>query len=135
MAIEIVFGAGLGDLRFAAEQTILAHRRAIDLPEDSFESFAAGLNELLYGMARDCADYVLAPDGARFYFLLLVKKPTLGLDFNQSVTFTVDRTYRVPIPQQFHTAAVQIAAQLADLSEPRWMERGDPRRPKHPALN
>src|SRR5579862_676826 len=88
MAIEIVFGAGLGDLRFAAEQTILAHRRAIDLPEDSFESFAAGLNELLYGMARDCADYVLAPDGARFYLLLLVKKPTLGLDFNQSVTFT-----------------------------------------------
>ncbi len=135
MPIEIVLGAHLGDLRYAPEQTILAHRRDLDLPESSFDAFAAGLNELLSGMARDCSDYVLAPNGAQFFFLLLVKKPTLGLDFNQSVTLPVTRLLSVPIAQQFHDAAMKIAAQLADLGEPRWMERGDPRRPKHLALN
>lgn len=127
MGIEIVFGRGLGDLSQSAEATVLAYRANEHLPEYSLPIFAAALRDLLAGMAQDCTEYVLAPTGARFYFLLVVKRPTLGLEVSQSVHFFVDRVRNVPIREQMTTAAARIACQLVDLGAPRWIAADAPR--------
>lgn len=127
--IEIVFGTGLGDMRRSAQSTVLAYRGHEEPPETSLRAFAAGLHERLAGMARDCSTFVLAPEGERFYFLLLVHRPTLGLDVAQTVTFTVDRTRRVTIREQMAGAAASIACRLADLGTPAWLAPHEPRVP------
>lgn len=121
MAIEAVFGSGLGDLRRSPESTVLAHRSREQLPETSLIAFGRGLCDLLTGLASATGDFTLAPDGATFYFLLIINKPTLHLDLPQTVTFTLNRTRRVSVREQMATAAAQITCRLADLGTPRWL--------------
>lgn len=130
MAIEAVFGSGLGDLRRSPESTVLAHRSHEQPPETSLRAFGRGLCDLLAGLAQASSDFTLAPEGAQFYFLLIVNKPTLGLDLPQTVTFTVGRTRRVSVREQMATAAARIACQLADLGSPAWLaNESGPRTP------
>ena len=133
MAIEAVFGSGLGDLWRSPESTILAHRRHEELPESSLRAFAVGLCDLLTGMAQASSAFTLAHDGASFYFLLIVTRPTLHLDLPQTVTFTVGRTRRVTVREQMATAAARIACQLADLGTPAWLDTEHNDGPRQPA--
>ena len=120
MAIEAVFGSGLGNLRLSPEATVLAHRSREEPPETSLQAWGRGLCDLLTGLATASSAFTLAPDGAQFYFLLIVKKPTLHLDMPQTVRFTLNRTRRVSVREQMATAAAQIACRLADLGTPAW---------------
>lgn len=131
MAIEAVFGAGLGNLWQSPEATILAGRQRVDVPEFSLLAFARGLCDLLTGLATSSTEFVLSRDGADFYFLLVVRKPTLGLDLPQTVTIPLQRTRRVSPREQMATAAARVACQLADLGTPHWLasEPPGPRRP------
>jgi hypothetical protein len=120
MAIEIVFGQGLGALQMQAEQTVLAHRSHIDLPETSLEAFAHGLHELLAGMAGGSADFVLSPENAEFYFLLIVSKPSLGLEYHKVITLNVYHRIDTDTRAQMKAPAHDIACKLADLGNPVW---------------
>jgi hypothetical protein len=133
MAIEAVFGSGLGDLRRSPESTVLAHRSREEPPETSLLAWGRGLCDLLTGLATSTSDFTLAKDGASFYFLLIVSKPTLHLDLPQTVTFTLNRTRRVSVREQMATAAAQIACRLADLGTPRWLENAPQRGPRQHA--
>lgn len=131
MALEILFGTGLGDLRQRAEDTVIAYRSNVDLPEYSLEACARGLHELLAGMARDSSVFALSPEGQEFYFLAIVRPPTLGLEVDKQVLFTVRRVAHLSIPEQMDQPAREIAATLADLGTPRWIDPSQPREPAH----
>lgn len=132
MAIEAVFGSGLGNLWRSPESTVLAHRSREEPPETSLLAWGRGLCDLLTGLATSSGAFTLAPEGATFYFLLIVSTPTLHLDLPQTVTFTLNRTRRVSVREQMATAAAQIACRLADLGTPAWIAQ-EPRGPRQPA--
>lgn len=129
MGIEIAFGGGLGNLGFRAEQTVISYRAHEELPEASLHGFAAALRNLFEGMAKASSDFLLAPDGCEFYFLLIVRPPTLHLDLAQTVVVPFQRTRRIDLHDQMGAAAAYVACRLADLGTPVWLSPGTRRTP------
>lgn len=130
MALEIVFGTGLGDLTQSAEMTVLSYRSDIEPNAWSLQALAESLHEILSGMARDSSDFILAPEGQEFYFLAIVRPPTLGLELPKQVMFTVRRMHHLSPHEQIREPAKRIAEQLADLGTPSWIDSTQPRQPE-----
>jgi hypothetical protein len=127
--MEVLFGTGLGDLRQRAEDTVIVHR-SVDLSEYSLDAFAQSLHAVLASMAGTAADFALAPAGTAFYFLLIVRPPTLGLEVPKSVLIPFTRM-QISAYEQLEAPARRIAEQLADLGTPAWIDPSQARVAAH----